>query len=359
MDQFSCISGLKKGKDTLAENNPTQYHGIGLFVPETGKSLKIEGIPSFYKKFLVKSLVDLAQENQKLLLLRCDAGRYRLTEHFRKNFPERSIDTGICEQHAVTYAAGLASQGLSTSSRHLLYISAKGAMTRLCMMSACKTFQLFLYRQSRSCGRRRSNPSWCFWCCIFKTCSKYAYSGAKRRRFVEALSQNQAFSLNEPCAVRYRGSGYGVIQKEIMRILPKGMGETMLPGRRRCHNSCWKQGASGIESGHAHKRRYWLAAEVFWSCLAEALASRTACKSQARTFKALLFVEEGVLSGGFSSSVLEFLSDNSLLDKGVLIKRLGLGDNFVEHGSQHELKITKNLGIGYLWRNFVSLFNKL
>ena len=167
-----------------------------------------------------------------------------------------------------------------------------------------------------------------------------------------------AFSLNEPCAVRYpRGSGYGVDTKEIMRILPKGMGETMLPGRGVAIIAVGSRVHPAVKAAMRIKDDIGWQPEVFDPVWLKPLPQEQLA-NLARTFKALLFVEEGVLSGGFSSSVLEFLSDNSLLDK-VLIKRLGLGDNFVEHGSQHELRKLQKISASDIYEETVSLFNKL
>ena len=102
----------QKGKGYApAEQNPTLYHGVGLFTPETGKPLPSKGtVPSFTTVF-GKTLVDLAERDDKIIAITAAMPEGTGTDSFRERFPDRFVDVGICEQHAVTFAAGLASQG--------------------------------------------------------------------------------------------------------------------------------------------------------------------------------------------------------------------------------------------------------
>jgi len=347
----------QKGKGyPPAENNPTQYHGIGLFCPETGKSLKIEGIPSFTKVF-GEALVDLAQENQKIVAITAAMPEGTGTEHFRKKFPERFIDTGICEQHAVTYAAGLASQGYRPAVAIYSTFLQRGydqIVHDVCLQNLPVVFCI---DRAGLVGEDGATHHGVFDVAYLKHVPNMHILAPRDEGLLRHCLKT-AFSLNEPCAVRYpRGSGYGVDTKEIMRILPKGMGETMLPGRGVAIIAVGSRVHPALKAAMRIKDDIGWQPEVFDPVWLKPLPQEQLA-NLARTFKALLFVEEGVLSGGFSSSVLEFLSDNSLLDK-VLIKRLGLGDNFVEHGSQHELRKLQKISASDIYEETVSLFNKL
>ncbi len=101
----------RKGKGySPAEKNPTQYHGVGLFTPETGLPVASASLPTFTRVFS-NTLVELAEKDKRIIAITAAMPEGTGTNRFRERFPERFVDTGICEQHAVTFAAGLASQG--------------------------------------------------------------------------------------------------------------------------------------------------------------------------------------------------------------------------------------------------------
>jgi len=103
----------KKGKGyEPAESDPTHFHGVGEFIPETGLARKFSGsgLPS-YTSIFGSTLCNLAERDEKIIAITAAMPEGTGTECFRKKFPERFVDVGICEQHAVTFAAGLATQG--------------------------------------------------------------------------------------------------------------------------------------------------------------------------------------------------------------------------------------------------------
>ncbi len=102
----------KKGHGfKAAELDPTHYHGVGHFVPETGKLIPSKsGLPSFTKIF-GRALVDLGRRDRRVVAITAAMPDGTGTIDFQRAFPERFFDVGICEQHAVTFAAGLACEG--------------------------------------------------------------------------------------------------------------------------------------------------------------------------------------------------------------------------------------------------------
>ena len=101
----------RKGKGYApAEKNPTQYHGVGLFTPETGLPVASAALPTFTRVFS-DTLLELAEKDERIIAITAAMPEGTGTNRFRERFPQRFVDTGICEQHAVTFAAGLASQG--------------------------------------------------------------------------------------------------------------------------------------------------------------------------------------------------------------------------------------------------------
>jgi len=101
----------KKGKGyEIAEKNPSKFHGISAFNVETGETLKPSG--ANYSKVFGDKIVNLAKENEKIVAITAAMVDGTGLKEFSKKYPDRFFDVGIAEQHAVTFAAGLAKQGL-------------------------------------------------------------------------------------------------------------------------------------------------------------------------------------------------------------------------------------------------------
>lgn len=94
-----------------AEEKPTLYHGVGLFAPETGMPASVTGKPPSFTSVFGATLVELARDDNRIFAITAAMPEGTGTSLFRERFPERFVDAGICEQHAVTFAAGLATQG--------------------------------------------------------------------------------------------------------------------------------------------------------------------------------------------------------------------------------------------------------
>lgn len=101
----------KKGKGyRLAERNPSYFHGVEPFDKKTGDSVKKSGYPSYTEVFR-KTMVELGSENKEITVITAAMPQGTGVDGFSKNFPKRSFDVGIAEEHAVTFAAGLAAEG--------------------------------------------------------------------------------------------------------------------------------------------------------------------------------------------------------------------------------------------------------
>ncbi|MDO5484432.1 MAG: 1-deoxy-D-xylulose-5-phosphate synthase, partial [Desulfovibrionaceae bacterium] len=102
----------RKGKGyPPAEKNPTEFHGVGLFTPETGLPVPSNAATPTFTQVFGESLLELAEQDKRIIAITAAMPEGTGTNLFRERFPDRFVDTGICEQHAVTFAAGLASQG--------------------------------------------------------------------------------------------------------------------------------------------------------------------------------------------------------------------------------------------------------
>ena len=310
-----------------------------------------------YQDIFGDTLVELATANPRIVGITAAMLSGTSVSKMQKAFPDRTFDVGISEEHAVTFAGGLAKDGMRPFVAIYSSFLQRAVDQIIHDVALPELPVVFAIDRAGIVGEDGATHHGVFDIAYLKHVPNMHILAPRDEGMLRHCLKT-AFSLNEPCAVRYpRGSGYGVDTKEIMRILPKGMGETMLPGRGVAIIAVGSRVHPALKAAMRIKDDIGWQPEVFDPVWLKPLPQEQLA-NLARTFKALLFVEEGVLSGGFSSSVLEFLSDNSLLDK-VLIKRLGLGDNFVEHGSQHELRKLQKISASDIYEETVSLFNKL
>lgn len=325
-----------KGKGYLpAENNPTQYHGIGLFCPETGKTLKTDGTPSFTQIF-GQTLVELARKNPKIVAITAAMPEGTGTELFRKQFPDRFIDTGICEQHAVTFAAGLASQGYHPAVAIYSTFLQRGydqIVHDVCLQNLPVVFCI---DRAGLVGEDGATHHGVFDIAYLRHIPNMHILAPRDEAMLRHCLYT-AFELGAPCAVRYpRGAGYGVNTGEEMKIIPPGTGEMIVPGDNMAIIAAGSRVHPAIKAARRFKDEFGWQPAVFDPVWLKPLPEKQITEL-AQKFRVLLFVEEGSLSGGFSSFVLEYLNDHGLMEN-LKIRRLGLGDAFVEHGSQHELR---------------------
>ena len=146
-----------------------------------------------------------------------------------------------------------------------------------------------------------------------------------------------AFSLPGPCAVRYpRGAGYGVPLSGAPRLLPVGTGEILQDGSEVAIIAVGSRVHPALRAAAKLAEQRGITPLVFDPVWLKPLPEAQIADI-ARRFRRIVIVEEGSLAGGFGSAVLEYLSDNQLLD-GQRIRRMGIGDAFVEHGSQTRLR---------------------
>jgi 1-deoxy-D-xylulose-5-phosphate synthase len=257
-----------------------------------------------------------------------------LTE-FSRRFPDRFFDVGICEQHAVTFAAGLAAQGYKpvvAIYSTFMQRSYDQIVHDVCLQNLPVSF--FLDRGGLV-GEDGPTHHGVFDIAYLRHIPNMVVMVPKDELELKAMTE---LALNHPgpSAVRYpRGVGIGIEPNEPPAIVEMGKGEYLLDGRdlliialgSRVH-PCLDAALSLREEG--------ISAAVFNARFVKPLPEDQLLEL-ARRFSKILIAEEGVLAGGFGSAVLEFLSDRGALF-GQTVKRLGIPDQFVEHGPQRALR---------------------
>ena len=325
-----------KGKGYApAESNPTKYHGVGSFLPETGLPVASKKhFPSFTKVF-GETLVELARQDPSIVAITAAMPEGTGTSAFREHFPERFVDTGICEQHAVTFAAGLAARGFKpvvAIYSTFLQRSYDQVVHDVCLQQLPVTFCI---DRAGLVGEDGATHHGMFDIAYLRHIPGMHLLAPRDENMLRHCLVT-ALGLQAPCALRYpRGVGFGV-ELEPLRSLALARGEIVLAGERVAIFACGNRVHPAMEAAMFVRQKLGFTPIVFDPIWIKPLPCEQ-IRELVQSVDCLLFVEDGVLAGGFSSAVLEMLADEGLL-AGKALRRLGIPDTFVEHGTQLELR---------------------
>jgi 1-deoxy-D-xylulose-5-phosphate synthase len=328
----------RKGKGyEPAETNPTYFHGVGGFEPETGMAIK-HGPALFatYTEVFGSTLCALAEKDKKIVAITAAMPEGTGTDCFRLRFPERFVDVGICEQHAVTFAAGLATQGFKPAVAiysTFLQRAYDQVVHDVCLQNLNVKF--FLDRAGLV-GEDGATHHGAFDLSYLRHVPNIVLMAPKDEDELARMMAT-AFALDGPVAVRYpRGMGAGAPVDPALKPLPLGQAEMLREGKDAAIIAIGSRVLPALEAAQELEQAGVGAVAVCNARFIKPLPAEQIL-SLARRHKKLLVVEENALAGGFGAAVLELLADNDLL-AGRLVRRLGLPDAFVEHGSQKELR---------------------
>ncbi|MFZ5564414.1 MAG: 1-deoxy-D-xylulose-5-phosphate synthase [Thermodesulfobacteriota bacterium] len=325
-----------KGKGYApAENDPVYFHGVGAFEVKTGNRRGEDApCPPTYTQVFGQTMVELAEKDPAIVAVTAAMPEGTGLARFAETFPDRFHDVGIAEQHGVTFAAGMAADGLRpvvAIYSTFLQRSYDQIIHDVCLESLPVTFAI---DRAGIVGEDGPTHHGLF---------DIAYlRGMPNMMIMAPADENElrrmlmtAIYHNGPAAVRYpRGKGTGAAFSDPLlpvavgkaKVLASGSDVLILAlGRAVCEAMSARQllETEGISATVVNCR--------FVKPLDEALIC-----DLARTTPRVITVEDGILAGGFSSAVLECLNDHRVT--GVTVERLGINDTFVEHGSQEILR---------------------
>lgn len=327
----------KKGKGyEPAESDPTHFHGVGKFIPETGLARKFSGsgLPS-YTSIFGSTLCNLAEKDDRIMAITAAMPEGTGTECFHKNFPERFIDVGICEQHAVTFAAGLATQGFKPAVAiysTFLQRAYDQVVHDVCLQNLNVNF--FLDRGGLV-GEDGATHHGVFDFSYLRHVPNLICMAPKDEAELAQMMAT-AFAYDGPCAIRYpRGTGVGAKVSKTPRKLAIGKGEFVREGKDAVVVTIGSRVYPALEAA-MELESDGLDIAVFNTRFVKPLPQKQLLEL-VKTFDRLLIVEENATAGGFGSAVLELLNESKVLcDKDITL--LGVPDHFVEHGTQKELR---------------------
>jgi len=329
-----------------AEENSTKFHGV------SAKNHVSNNNPS-YSEVFGKTVLRLFGENQKLIAISAAMTEGTGLSLVAQKFPKRVFDVGICEQHAVTLAAGLATQGfipIVAIYSTFLQRAFDQIIHDVCIQNLPVVFALDRAGIVGEDGKTHQGTL----DLSYLTCIPNLVVAAPSDENELGHMLYTATRHGGPIAVRYpRGSGKGVPLDEKLKELPVGKGDIIKTGNDLAIIAIGSAVVPSLEAAWILNKKN-IDCTVVNARFAKPLDSDLILETVSKT-KRLVTVEENALAGGFGSAVLSLLSSIA----GVRALRIGIPDEFVEHGPQELLRANYGLDADGIARRILSFFPEL
>jgi 1-deoxy-D-xylulose-5-phosphate synthase len=325
----------KKGKGYRpAEENPVYFHGCGSFQIETGNgTCSYTDIPSYTDVF-GKTMIEMAAVDDRIIAVTAAMPEGTGLSEFAERYPDRFFDVGIAEQHGVTFAAGMATEGMKPVVAIYSTFLQRGfdqIIHDVCLEALPVVFAI---DRGGLVGEDGPTHHGLFDLAYLRNLPNMVVMAPQDENELRRMLLT-AVNHSGPIAVRYpRGQGTGVeIEKEI-RPLEVGRSRVAREGTDLLILALGRCVAESLNASEILKEK-GLETTVVNSRFVKPLDSHLLV-NLARQHQHIITVEENVLQGGFGSAVLECLSDADVT--GFRLKRIGLPDMFVEHGAPDTLR---------------------
>jgi 1-deoxy-D-xylulose-5-phosphate synthase len=314
-----------------AEQSPDKYHGVVKFDVVTGVQSKAKSVAPAYQNVFGKALIEEAKHDDRIVAITAAMPSGTGLNLFAQAFPERCFDVGIAEQHAVTFAAGLATEGMKPFCA-IYSTFLQRAYDQVVHDVAIQSLPVrFGMDRAGLVGADGATHAGSFDLAYLGCLPGFVIMAAADEAELMHMVATQVAIDDRPSAVRYpRGDGTGVALPERGNVLPIGRGRIIQEGTsvalfslgtrlQECLKAAKELASYGVSVTVADAR--------FAKPLDTALVERLA-----REHEVLITVEEGAI-GGFASQVLHHLATAGLLDRGLKVRPMVLPDHFIDHNS--------------------------
>lgn len=331
-----CITEKGKGYQPAEDGDSTKWHAPGLFNKDTGEIIKVtpkSPQPPKYQDVFGHTIVELAEKNDKIVGVTPAMPSGSSLNIMMKAMPERAFDVGIAEQHAVTFSAGMAAQGLIPFCNIYSSFMQRAYDQVIHDVALQKLPVVFCLDRGGLVGADGPTHHGAYDLAYFRCIPNMIVSAPMNEEELRNLMYTAQAENNGPFSIRYpRGNGVMTEWKTPLKKVKIGTGRRVKNGDDvailsigHIGNYALKATQSlakeGIEIAHYDMR--------FVKPIDELLLHEVFSK-----FKKVITIENGCIQGGMGSAVLEFMADNNYQAE---VKRLGIPDKFIEHGTQDEL----------------------
>jgi len=341
----------QKGKGYKpAENSGDKYHGVSKFNISTGEQIKSKSNTPSYTKVFAETLIKHAEQDTKIIGITGAMPSGTGLNLFEKKFPDRTFDVGIAEQHAVTFAAGLATEGYKPYAA-IYSTFLQRAYDQVVHDVALQSLPVrFAIDRAGLVGADGPTHAGSFDITYLSTLPNFVVMAASDEAELVKMINTSVNINDRPSAFRYpRGNGVGIEIPSIKEILEIGKGRIIKEGKKaaiinfgtrldECKKASEKLFNKGIDCTIIDAR--------FAKPLDEKLIMEAATNHEV-----LITIEEGSI-GGFGSHVMQLLSDRGVFDRGLKFRSMILPDTFIDQDSPEKMYETAGL-------NSESIVNKV
>ena len=333
-----CLTQKGKGYKFSEEGNQTVWHAPGLFNKDTGEIIKIvpkEPQPPRYQDVFGYTIVELAEKNRKIMGVTPAMPSGCSLNIMMKAMPDRAFDVGIAEQHAVTFSAGLATQGLVPFCNIYSSFMQRAYDQVIHDVALQNLHVVFCLDRGGFAGADGATHHGAYDLAFFRCIPNMIVSAPMNEEELRNLMYTaQLEETNAPFSIRYpRGNGVMTEWKKPFQKTTIGKGQRIQNGDdiailtighigNYAINACKTLESKGIKAAHYDMR--------FVKPIDEELLHEVFKKHSK-----VITVEDGCIMGGMGSAVLEFMADHNYSAQ---VKRLGIPDKYIEHGEQLELQ---------------------
>jgi 1-deoxy-D-xylulose-5-phosphate synthase len=319
----------KKGKGYApAEASPDKYHGVAKFNVVTGVQAKPQAAAPSYTRVFADSLIAEAKKDRTIVAITAAMPDGTGLDVFGREFPDRTFDVGIAEQHAVTFAAGLATEGMKPFAAIYSTFLQRGYDQVVHDVAIQSLPVRFAIDRAGFVGADGATHAGSFDLAYLGCLPNFVIMAAADEAELKHMVATAVSIDDRPSAFRYpRGEGTGVAMPEVGEVLPIGKGRVLREGSTVALLSI------GTRLGEAMKAADQLAALGLSTTVADARFMKPLdtdlIRQLAQDHEVLVTIEEGSI-GGFGSHVLQYLADNGLLDHGLKVRAKVMPDCFVD-----------------------------
>jgi 1-deoxy-D-xylulose-5-phosphate synthase len=331
-----CVTMKGKGYEPAEKGSPTKWHAPGIFNKETGEIVKVvpkSPQPPLYQDVFGHTIIELAEKNEKIVGVTPAMPSGCSLKFMMEAMPDRAFDVGIAEQHAVTFSAGLATQGLIPFCNIYSSFMQRAYDQVVHDVAMQKLHVVFCLDRGGLVGADGYTHHGAYDLAYMRCIPNMIVSSPMNESELRNLMYSAQSENTGPYSIRYpRGNGVMTEWKTPLQYIKPGTGRkvrsgsdiaflTIGPMGNHALKACEELEAKGISAALYDMR--------FAKPIDELLLHEVFGK-----FKQVITVEDGCIQGGMGSAVIEFMVDNGYTAQ---VKRLGIPDKLIEHGTQEEL----------------------
>lgn len=326
----------KKGKGFKpAEESATEWHAPGLFNKETGERIIVhkKNEPQLYQDIFGHTLVELAEKDEKIVGITPAMPTGCSMTYMMKEFPERTFDVGIAEGHAVTFSAGLAKAGMMPFCNIYSSFMQRAYDMVIHDVALQKLHMVICLDRGGLVGQDGATHHGVFDMAYLRPIPNLVISSPLNEWDLRNLMYTGYKENHGPFIIRYpRGKGEKADWQNEMQILPVGKGRKLHEGKDIAVISIGPIGNEVTKAIEEVEKEGISVAHYDMIYLKP--IDNDLLHEVGQNFKRVITVENGTVIGGLGSAVLEFMADH---DYQVRLRRIGVPDRFIEHGSIPEL----------------------